>query len=135
MATFLHRAIAYGDRPEPEPAVVVLGALPAEATVAASARQIQVSWPATEVLAGPAVAAYEVQWRSGSQGWDELRRRVVTGLSYAIDGLFDGTLYTVRVRPAARLPPFGSRATFTTQHELDHIIGIPHYSMAAWPET
>ena len=101
MATFLHRAIAYDDRPEPEPAVVVLGELPAEATVAASARQIQVSWPQAPRVTGSPVAGYEVQWRSGTQGWDAPRRRVVTALSYVIDGLFDGTLYTVRVRPAA----------------------------------
>ena len=84
-----------------EPASLVLGELPGEAVVAASAREIRVSWPKAEPVAGSAVAGYEVQWRSGDQDWDVERRRVVIGLSYAIRGLDDGVSYTVRVRPAA----------------------------------
>ena len=84
-----------------EAAVLVLGELPDEATVAASAREIRVSWPEAEPAAGSAVAGYEVQWRSGNQGWDSERRRVVIGLSYLIRGLDDGVAYSVRVRPAA----------------------------------
>ena len=84
-----------------EPASLVLEELPGEAAVAASAREIRVSWPEAEPVAGSAVAGYEVQWRSGDQDWDVERRRVVIGLSYAIRGLDDGVSYTVRVRPAA----------------------------------
>ena len=84
-----------------EPALVVLGELPDVATVAASAREIRVSWPEAEPVAGSALAGYEVQWRSGNQDWDIERRRVVVGLSYAIRGLDNGVSYTVRVRPAA----------------------------------
>ena len=100
MATFLWRAENRGE-PEPEPASVVLGALPDTATVAASARQIQVSWPGAAPVAGSPVAGYEVQWRSGDEGWDTERRRVLIGLSYVIGGLDDGVTYTIRVRPAA----------------------------------
>ena len=52
-------------------------------------------------MGGSDVAGYEVQWRSGGQGWDTGRRRVVLGLSHVIGGLDDGTEYTIRVRPAA----------------------------------
>ena len=101
MAAFLHRAIVRGNQPEPEPASVVLAGLPGTATVAASAGQIRVSWPAADPVGGSDVAGYEVQWHSGGQGWDDQRRRVVVGLTYVIGGLGDGTEYTVRVRPAA----------------------------------
>ena len=70
MATFLHRALNLADDVPPEPASVALGALPDTATVAASANQIQVSWPEAAPVAGSPVAGYEVQWRSGDEGWD-----------------------------------------------------------------
>ena len=101
MATFLWRAQTAADQPPPEPASVTLGELPDTATVAASARQIQVSWPEAAPVAGSPVAGYEVQWRSGNQGWDTERRRVVVGLSHVTGGLDDGVTYTIRVRPAA----------------------------------
>ena len=101
MATFLHRALNLADDVPPQPASVALGALPDTATVAASANQIQVSWPEAAPVAGSPVAGYEVQWRSGDEGWDLERRRVLIGLSYVIGGLDDATTYTIRVRPAA----------------------------------
>ena len=101
MATFLHRARTRVEDQSSEPASVVLAALPGTTTVAASAGQIRVSWPDAAPVSGSDVAGYEVQWRSGGQGWDTDRRRVVIGLAYAIGGLDDGTEYTVRVRPAA----------------------------------
>ena len=103
MATFLHRGSRWAvDREAVAVAAsVALGALPDTATVAASARQIQVSWPEAAAVAGSPMAGYEVQWRSGGQGWDLERRRVVVELSYVIGGLDDGVTYTIRVRPAA----------------------------------
>ena len=80
---------------------VVLEGLPGEVSVSASGSEIAVSWPAAAAVEGSPVAGYEVQWRSGEQDWTAARRVVVVGLSFVVGGLEDGTVYTVRVRPAA----------------------------------
>ena len=85
----------------PDAEWVVLGVLPAEVSLAASGGEIAVSWSAADAVEGSPIAGYEVQWRSGDQGWDAVRRVVVVGLSYVVGGLDDGVEYSVRVRPAA----------------------------------
>ena len=117
LVTFLHR---YQDKPEvtvdpttpecdPEAEAAAaaltashgeLSAVPGEATVVAYRGQGSVSWSATEAMAGSPVPGYEVQWKGPGQSWDRTRRAVVIGLSYAVSGLSDGVVYTMRVRPA-----------------------------------
>ena len=46
-----------------------------------------------------AVTGYEVEWKSGDQAFgDPARTASVTGLSYTIEGLTNGTRYGIRVR-------------------------------------
>ena len=79
---------------------VELSSVPDEATAVAYGGQVSVSWPATEALAGSPAPGYEVQWAGPGEVYDESRRAVVIGLSFAVSGLSDGVVYALRVRPA-----------------------------------
>ncbi len=63
--------------------------------VTAGVEQLDVSWTAVADAAG-----YKVQWKSGTEEYDEARQAVLTGgdmVSYTITGLVAGTEYTMRV--------------------------------------
>ena len=71
---------------------------PAEVTgveVTSGVEQLEVSWTAVEFARG-----YKVQWKSGTEEYDETRQAVITGgdtVSHMITGLAAGTEYAVRV--------------------------------------
>ena len=73
--------------------------LPAKvAGLTATARNaaLEVGWTATT-----GASSYEVQWKSGAQGWDFTSRQVVTTQPRAmLTGLTNNTQYTIRVRAA-----------------------------------
>ena len=67
-------------------------------------RELAVSWTAPASDGGAAITGYTVQWKSGSQDYDETasstRQTVVSGptaLTHTISGLSNGVEYTVRV--------------------------------------
>ncbi|WP_419551568.1 cell wall-binding repeat-containing protein [Candidatus Poriferisodalis sp.] len=76
-------------------------ALGGEAEAVPLAGRISVSWPEGEAVADSSQPGYEVQWRTAVTTYNSTDRVVVTTTSFDIDGLNDGTDYTVRVRPAA----------------------------------
>lgn len=82
-------------------AAVSLSALGAEAEAVPLAGRVSVSWPQGQPTAGSQRPGYEVQWRTQAGAYNSTDKVVVTSESFSIDGLSDGTAYTVRVRPAA----------------------------------
>ena len=74
---------------------------PAAATAEGREGELTVSWTAPASDGGAAITGYRVQWKSGSEDYDgsetSTRQAEVTGLTYTIAGLTDGTAYTVRI--------------------------------------
>ena len=117
---------AHVDTPE-WPALTV----PPEALHVATgaSQELLVSWEAP--LGGPLAAGYKVQWKSGTKDFDgsatSTRQAVLTDLStltYTIDGLTNGTDYTVRVigySPTGDGPP---SAEETAAPEAPNVIVI-----------
>ena len=64
-------------------------------TLTPGVEQLAVSW--TAPAAAPAPENYRVEWKSGTQGYAQERRAIVTETSHTIQGLVGGTEHTVRV--------------------------------------
>ena len=89
-------------------------------TVDAGDAQLVVNWTAVDTATG-----YTVQWKSGGQGYntDDRQATVTSGTttSHTIEGLANGTEYTVRViatRTDANDGPPSAEVTGTTDREL-----------------
>ena len=78
-------------------------------SVTAGSEQLTVTWTAVTGASG-----YQVQWKSGSQDYDNTRQATTTNTSHTIPSLTGGTEYTLRVR-ATGTPngPFSAEATGT----------------------
>ena len=78
-------------------------------TVTAETQQLGVTWTAT-----PGASGYQVQWKSGSEEYNNTRQAATNTNSHTIPSLTGGTEYTLRVR-ATGTPngPFSAEATGT----------------------
>ena len=85
--------------PTPEASTTVPDA-PAMPTLTAGDREIAVSWSAPEDDGGSAITGYRVQWTLATDtGFDNAIGSInISGTSYNIAGLTNGTEYAVRVR-------------------------------------
>ncbi len=74
---------------------------PVDAALTADDGALDATWTAADD-GGHTVTGYEIQWRSGSESYDEsessTRKASVTGLSHRITGLTNGVSHTVRIR-------------------------------------
>ena len=100
-------------------------------SVTAGSEQLTVTWTAVTGASG-----YQVQWKSGSQDYDNTRQATTTNTSHTIPSLTGGTEYTVRVR-ATGTPdgPFSAEATGTPG--LGQVMGVtvtsgPGQLQVAW---
>ena len=87
-------------------------------TVTAGTEQLAVTWTAT-----PGASGYQVQWKSGSQDYDNTRQATTNTNGYTITSLTNNIQYTVRVR-ATGTPdgPFSEEATGTPG--LGQVMGV-----------
>ena len=78
-------------------------------SVTAGTEQLAVTWTAT-----PGASGYQVQWKSGSEEYNNTRQAATNTNSHTIPSLTGGTEYTLRVR-ATGTPngPFSAEATGT----------------------
>ena len=64
------------------------------------AQGLDVSWEAPPSDGGSPITGYKVQWREAADSWEtpaDVSEETVTGTTYTINGLTDGSEYTVRV--------------------------------------